>query len=341
MSADNKSLRASNRLDAKVFLTLAIVTVISLAVFGFRFATTPRCKNLTLVFQTANSTDANTAFTGTPVRFSCNATKDDNCEWAFGTKDNKTSSGQFVTFSYSEPGQYLVELTVNGVCHEFKFINILKAPKIINSLQLPKIICPVQMIEIGKPVTFKDSTADAKSWEWRFGESEKVDATTKEATYTFKTTGFKTVTLIVNGKPESYATCQVFVNEKAAAQPKTGGDIMLPPIDDKPKSDPLKSGNKVTISDDDFNKMMEQVVHGVKYASDFAPYLCGGNLQIPVNYKVSGSKEKVMSFELVCRDLEEMKTKKIRKVTISLQRDPGTNCINGMTINVDRKHGIL
>jgi hypothetical protein len=341
MPSDNKSLRASSRLDAKVLITLIAVTVVCLGIFGFRYATTPSCKNLTIVFQTASSADANTAYTGTPVRFSCNVAKNDVCLWSFGTKDNKTSAGQFVTFSYTDPGQYLVKLEVNGTCKEYKFINILKAARVVNSLQMPKIMCPAQNVEIGKPVTFSDSTADAKTWEWRFGESEKVDATTRTATYTFKTTGFKTVTLVVNGRAESFATCQIVVGEKAIAAPKTGGDIMLPPIDDKPKSDPLKAGTAVMISDQDFNKMMDEVVHGTKYASDFAPYLCGHNLQISVKYKVSGSKEKEMSFELVCRDLEEMKTKKIRKVTISLQRDPGTNCINGMTVNVDKKHGIL
>lgn len=326
---------AANRLDTKVVLTMAIIGVIALIIFGFRVMTTPACGNIRMNIQGTNSIDSFHFYTGMPLQFSYNSDKKDKCEWSFGTKDNKKSEGQFVTFSYTEPGQYLIGLTVNGRCNEYQFITISKAPKLVDPSLIPTILCPIQVIEIGTPVVFRDSTPNAKSWEWRFGESAGVDATTQTAAYTFKSVGSKTVTLTINGNADAFATCQIYVNEKAAKVLKTGGDIVLPPIKDKPAE------QEVTLTAEGFQELITKVAKGELMASACAQYLCGGNLQTPVKYKVTGSKEKNVSFEWVCKDLEEMKWKKIKEIIVVPNRNPVTGCFDRMDITVKKKTGIF
>ena len=332
MEQKTKAAVAANRLDLRVILTMAGVSLAALLIFGFRFITTPADRSVKINIQGSNTNDV--WYTGMPLRFSYNAEKDDKCEWSFGTKDNKTSEGQLVTFSYSEPGQYMVGLTVNGRSKDFQFITIGKAPKLIDPSLVPHIICP-PIVEIGKPVEFKDSTPGAKSWEWRFGESEGVDATNSSSFYTFKSVGSKTVSLVINGNQDAIATCLVYVNEKAAPEMKKGGDIMLPPIKDKP-AEP-----QVTLTDEGFSELITKVAKGDIMASDCAPYLCGGNLQTPVNYKVTGSKAKAVTFEWVCREIEAMKWKKIKQIEVVTNRNPATNCIDRMDITVKKKTGIF
>jgi hypothetical protein len=336
MTTDGRSIKTTPRLDSGVMITMVIIAVISLGVFGFRYYSHKPCKPATI------SINATNFYTGIPLRFSSTASKDDKCDWSFGTKDNKKSSGQFVTFSYDEPGQYLIELTVNDNCKEYQFITIGKAPKMVNPALVPKIICPTQIIEVGKPVVFKDSTPAARTWEWRFGEGDKIDAMTQTAIYTFQSAGFKTVTLVVNGKTEAFASCQVFVNEKSAPKLKnTGGNILLPPINDTPKTKSLKNQNNKTATDAEIQAIMDQVVQGKKFVSDLTPYLCGNNVKIPVTYKVTGSKQKTIALEEACKDLADIKYRKIREVRVTPKRDPGTNCISSMDIYVRKKKGII
>jgi len=342
--ANNKPVKATHRLEPKVTVTLGIIALLSLGIFGFRYTMHKSCKNFRISIEATNALNAENFYTEVPIAFSCDAAKDDKCEWSFGTADKKKATGRYVTFSYAEPGQYLIELTVNDQCKEYRFLTVTKAPRIIDPSLIPRIICP-QTIEFGKPAVFRDSTPAAKSWEWRFGESGQVDAMGKKVSYIFTTPGVKTVTLVINGNPDAYATCQVFVKPKELPKtnPNASGNILLPPINDKPTSHPLTTsqGSQVAISDADFQAMMAQVVKGKKFPSDFIPYMCGGNIQLPVSYKETGEKTKTMTFEQACREIEVIKDRKIKGVEVTLQRDPGTNCINGMSIKVSKKRGLF
>lgn len=62
-------------------------------------------------------------------------------------------------------------------------------------------------IVVGELVSFKSLTANAKSWEWRFGESDdlSVDSKEKNPTYTYKKAGLKKITLVVN---KNYTNCK-------------------------------------------------------------------------------------------------------------------------------------
>lgn len=332
MQAVKKPVSAGYRLDPKVIITMSVVALLSLGIFGFRYMTNKPCTPVQL------SIDATNFYTGTPIRFSSTAGANDKSEWSVGDPEGKILTGQTVVYTYAEPGQYMIELTVNGRCKEYKYVTIEKAPKIIDPDLIPRILCPTLEVEIGKPVSFKDSTLKATSWEWRFGETGAVDAITQIATYTFTKPGLTIVTLVINGNPDLHASCRVFVKDKPVAG-MPGGGPAVPNIGDmvksQPETEPINDANKPpAITDKDFSAMLQEVVKGKQFASGFTTYLCD-YLKMPVKYKVEGEREKTISFEEMCADLKGMK--RVKKIISTLNVDQVNGCIVGLSIKVDRR----
>ena len=54
---------------------------------------------------------------------------------------------------------------------------------------------------VGVSLKFTDGSLQATSWEWDFDNDGMVDATVKNPTYTYTTTGLKTVKLTINNNP--------------------------------------------------------------------------------------------------------------------------------------------
>ena len=333
-----KPIRSGYQFDAKVIITMIVVTLGALAIFGFRIMTHRPCSPVKINIDAANRIDSLHFYTNMPLRFSCDAQKNDVCAWTFGTKDNKKSTGQFVSFSYNEPGQYLIRVTVNGQCSESRYITISKAPKLVDRSLMPIIICPSGPIEVGKPVEFKDSSRDARSWQWQFGETDKIDATSQQAVYIFQSPGNKTVSLVINGNTDVPAICQVIVKEKEIKNTRTSAAILNQNLQDKPTTDPLtvKVGPKKTITQTEFQALIQEVIDGTKMASDFIDYFCELGLKTPVDYKVSRSKRKQLTFEEACRELKQMKERRIKGVGVIQETDPITKCITRLTIDVSK-----
>jgi hypothetical protein len=331
MQTAKKPVSAGHRLDPKVVITLLAVAVVSLVIFGFRFMSNKPCKPVDIAI------DATSLYTGVPIRFSCTAGAKDDCKWVVGDPQGKILSGQTALYTYTEPGQYLIELTVNDRCKEYKYLTIEKAPKFIDPDLIPHIICP-QTVDMGKPVIFRDSTRKATSWEWRFGETGAIDAVTSTATYTFNRPGLAIVTLVVNGNPDLNAQCKVFVNDKSAAATNASGPP-LPNIGSAIKAQPnteelSKSTRPPAITSEEFSNMLMEVVKGKLVASAFSIYLCD-YLTIPVKYKVEGSREKTVSFQDACSDLLGMK--RVKKIVSNLGVQESTGCMTDITIRVEKR----
>lgn len=333
MQTSKKPVSAGYRLDPKVIITMSLVAVVAIGIFGFRFMSNKPCKPVTM------SIDATTYNTGTPIRFTSTAGANDKSEWSVGDPSGKILTGQTVVYTYTEPGQYMIELTVNDRCKEYQYLTIEKAPKFIDPDLVPHIIASAQEIEIGKEVVFTDSTKKATQWEWRFGETGAVDDVKQTAKYSFTTPGVKTVTLVINGNPDLNTTYKIFVKDKPLAPGQSLGGAPLPNIGDavkpKPETEPINLANRPpAITDQQFSAMLEDVVKGKQFASAFSVYLCD-YLKLPIKYKVEGDKEKTISFEEMCADLKGMK--RVKKIITRLNIQESTGCIIDAWIKVDRR----
>ncbi len=130
----------------------------------------------------------------------------DTESWSFG--DGQTGEGSVVQHSWSSPGTFLITLTAtNSVGSSVFRTSVVVVP------HLPPPIAVIDLFNaspwVGDPVTFTQSSLDATSWLWDFGDGGT--STTANPTHTFLSGGQKTITLTVsnrNGSNSATATIQ-------------------------------------------------------------------------------------------------------------------------------------
>jgi PKD repeat protein len=151
-------------------------------------------------FDTDTSNGLNIQFVDT----SKNANKTD---WDFGDGTNSTDFSPVHT--YSTAGTYTVNLTVsnaNGTDSKTATINV---------SELPVSISPVANFSINVPLTvrFTDSSENATSWNWDFGDG--MNSTDQNPTHTYSTAGMYTVNLTVSDANETDSkTATINVSEE-------------------------------------------------------------------------------------------------------------------------------
>jgi hypothetical protein len=123
--------------------------------------------------------------------------------WTFGD-ESEAATDKEALHVYKHPGEYWVTLQVNGGCTVRKKITVRKNNPVVNSSRYPSFRLP-STARVGEKIEFVNDTEGANSWKWSFGETMRVDATSQNPTYTYQSSGTKTVTLIVNGM-DRYAT---------------------------------------------------------------------------------------------------------------------------------------
>ena len=341
----NKNIQSAY-LDEWVILTMVFISIAALMFAIFRYSKHEYCSPFDV------STKAEFFRTGEPIRFQTNATGIRSLQWDFGdSKGNQTRINSAVHV-YDQPGEYLVSLTLNDMCSEYKTVYISKAPRLENPLLTPLMFCP-QAAEVGKPVQFKDSTNGARNWEWRFGETATIDATSSEPTYTYQSAGLKTVSLVVNGNPQQLAVCKLYVSEPVEAKSKlkggkTGGSrqpsfVIVPA---KPVTPSLDAQQQPTveapkpkaesINRPDLELRLRKVADGLVDVNAFAPFLCG-NLNAPVS--LNGQE---ITFAQLCNKLAALKnSKQIKTLNVQQIKNGETNCIISLNVNLKTKKGFL
>jgi hypothetical protein len=187
----NKSNQIKTHFDGKVILFFFIIFIVACGLLAFKINTKEVC--LAKDFKV----DAPSFKAGELITFSDNTSNASEWRWYFGD-GSKISYRSKVAHSFSKPGKYTVKLLVNNSCTVEKSITIVPKYEIIDESLLPKFSGP-NIVYVGEPVTFKDSTSHAKSWEWRFGDGSKIDAIDQNPTYTYRIPGEKAVTLVING----------------------------------------------------------------------------------------------------------------------------------------------
>lgn len=335
-----------SRLDENVIITMLAVSVIACMVLAFKYKNYDPCTPYTI------RTTAAHYRTGEIIRFDADIHNFKMLKWNYGDNQNDETKIASAVHTYDQPGEYTVALSADSKCTQYKMLIISPAPKVVNEALIPKFVCP-QSAEVGKPVTFQDTTKGAKQWEWRFGETATVDATAISPTYVYSTPGLKTVSLVVNNDPQQLAVCKVFVNPaipKSAPQktkPDGGGGRPIIVITDRPKTDPLNEQVNppkepppaeivaFDVSKQQFETELRQVADKQRTAESFLGYMCGNpNIQVSLN----GSET---TFANVCNLLSELKSsKKIKRINVQMVKNEH-HCIVALVIDYKKKEGFL
>ena len=338
-----------SRLDENVIITMLAVSVVAFIIFAFRYKNYEPCVPFTI------RTVAVHYYTGEVIRFETNARSFKKLEWNFGdTRKYETNSTSSAIHTYEKAGEYEVVISADGKCSQNQTVIISQAPHIVDPLKLPTFIGP-PTAEVGKPVTFKDTTKGASRWEWRFGETANVDAVSASPAYTYSSPGLKTVSLVVNNDPENVASYKIIVNPApvkttAPAKPPGGGGggksiIFVPTV---PTHDPLNvqlhppaepppaQVAGIDITKEELEAKLRQVADKQLTAESFSAYMCG-NLNIPVS--LNGTE---ITFTEFCKQLSALKSsKKIKRLQVQPVKNPTNHCILSLYIDFKKKEGFL
>jgi hypothetical protein len=343
---ENKKIQLAY-LDDKVILTMIITALLGLVITGFKYKSYEHC------FEFHIKAKASYYRTDEPIHFETDALYAKEFEWDFGDNENSQTNISSVVHAYNMPGEYTVALTVNGKCTEYKTIYITKAPKLENPLLQPRFICP-QMAEVGKSVTFQDTTPGAHSWEWRFGETAVIDATSSTASYVYKTPGLKTISLVLNNDPKQLGVCKVYVNDKTVAPSRSNARMAARQpsfvvVPAKPQTATLEEQRHpqpavteapkpqgVNISKQELETRLRGVVNNYLTVENFSPYFCN-NLNVPVS--LNGTE---ITFTQFCNKLSSIKNdKKIKQLNVQQIKSSETNCLIGLNVSLKMKRDFL
>ena len=331
-----------SRLDENVIITMLAVSVLSTIIFAFRYKNTVPCTPFAI------RTTAAHYYTGETIRFETDARTFQRLQWNFGDNKNNETQTTSAVHAYDQPGNYTITLSKDNRCTQYKTVVITQAPKVLNPLLQPTFIAP-KTAEVGKPVSFKDTTKGATQWEWRFGETATVDAVSVTPTYVFTTPGLKTVSLVVNNNIQQPGMASVFVSPsviKAATNNKNGGGgggTKIIAIPERPQNDPLGQQNSVVeppptvqdITKEQMEAELRLVADKQRTVQSFLPYLCGNpNVQISLNGKES-------TFSAFCDELAKLKnSKKIKSLNVQMLKNE-RHCIIGLLVTLKKKDGFL
>lgn len=176
--------------DGKIVTMLIVVFILSCGLLAFKMNSESACVLKEFDVKAPSFKE------GEIITFSDNTAGAYEWRWYFGD-GTAVSFRSKVGHSYSKAGKYKVKLSVNNNCTVEKEITIIPKKEILNMALMPKFYAPKTVYE-GDQVTFADSTGHATSWEWRFGESNKIDAIEQNPVHVYRKPGEKVVSLVVN-----------------------------------------------------------------------------------------------------------------------------------------------
>ena len=209
----------SVRLDEKVIFTMIIVSTLALLFTAFRYKNYTPCNGFQLKISANYFDVGNTIFFSTP-----NAKQAEKWEWDFGDKTpTDKTSGPLTSHIYTQPGKYIISLTINGQCKQYENLVINNVKKDSIRFVTPQVIWPATPVTVGQNIVFRDITNGANRWEWYIGEGKDSKRfVTKEVSFTFTTAGLIPVKLFVNGNISTYIFILLIFQ-------KSGSPHLLPP----------------------------------------------------------------------------------------------------------------
>ena len=333
------------RVDEQVFFTMGALCIVSLIIVAFRVATHTPCTPVKIVVNTT------VLIEGTVIRFKAETQTGKLFSWNFGDGTLKDEESAITNHEYKKAGRYTVSVMVNGECSDMQTIVVDEAPVIVNTNLQPMIMGP-DTAYLREPVSFSDISTASTAWEWRFGETSSIDATTKDPSYTYTIPGRKMVLLKINNRADLVTSHVIYVIDKEAeknnalarqkaATPSGGHQPQIIILPAKPSTDPIKTqvqeetrkeepakpkAPKITTAQ--LEAMLMEVVNGSKRAEDFTENLCG---QLGISVTLDGN---VMPFTKMCQELKDTKRVKKIKVIPTLNEN---NCVLTMNVNLEKK----
>ncbi len=200
-------------------------------------------------------------------------------EWDYG--DSSVSGTHSIeSHIYMKPGNYTVRLRTNNSsdCDKVTFIEVM--PEDAEEVKVEKILPKPQiegakMAYVGVPVSFKEVSGKATSWEWFFSETGRIDSKVQNPSYTFREPGLKKVTLIINGDSE-IAQYEIKVNPKP-----------ITPSVDKVNNESA-SLRAPQINEAQFKSMLQKIADREITSQDFDKYINGYfSMPIKINGKIA------------------------------------------------------
>lgn len=341
------------RLDDNVIITLLAVCILASLAFVVRFKNYKPCADFMV------KTVGTDLRVGTIVRFETDARDFKRLHWDFGDNQRSVTEVGSVMHSFDAPGDYTITLIADGKCTEYKTITVYNAPEIVDSTLIAKVVMPTTA-EVDVPVLFKDTSSRASSWEWRFGETANIDGNLRNQYYTYKTPGWKTISVVINGNLRTPLVRKIFVTPKAPAeQPRaaanTPGPVIRPRVNDNPETAPLPQQlNPATpaqpvqaqtpeptvtypdVAAADFNQMLRNSAGGKRPISTFSKYFCEGNMNTTVI--LNG---KATTFQQFFAKVAAVKKGDKLSLTTTLYKNKQNNCVNKIDVIGKVKTGML
>jgi hypothetical protein len=339
------SSRYNTRIDESVIITMLIISVAAVMFMAFRHKNYKPCSGFDF------SISANEFKTGQIIFLNAKSTLyAEKWSWDFGDKspaDHK--SGPIASHIYKEPGQYLITLTINGKCADYKTVIIKSStPQKVSALA-PQVVWPADPVEVGQKVLFSDITNGAQSWEWYIGEGKESQRfITKDVLFTFSKAGNIPVQLIINNdfsnkQQRIISVTDAFDKQKSSIASNQRGPVYKPrinkPIYDTPTNPALNQQNDHTsdkqeekVALPDFENMFRGVISGNVNTSGFSPYLCRGS-NVPVSY----NGDPVSFDECIKRLREIKKIKWLKSLKANVATYQGTSCIMSINLVVKEK----
>lgn len=372
MSAQRIYTKKAMHLDINVWFCLLIVIVLSSGLLGYKLINNNNemaCNNSLkiLIFGEPNSSNKS-YYTNQQILFRISASPTDKVEWTFGddSKIDKTEGGG-TRHDYTREGVYTVVAKINSACLYTTKINIRTKPSILldSTGSATQPIIGRQESYVGEPVTFT-TPLPASSYKWTIENSSRYPMiTTKEATFTFKTSNTYTVLLQLDDDKKKKYRYDVTVTsnevsltgpepgeiqplikyvppplpskqeEKPAVQPSPNNIIAVP--DKKEEDKPVSPSASIKrIADETFRDYLQAVVCGGFEVADFNKYLCNGGA---TNVLV-GESTSFITFSKLCNDLKNSKKIKIDRVETT--RDPNDKkCVIVIKVWYDKKGGLF
>ncbi|MCC6600561.1 MAG: PKD domain-containing protein [Crocinitomicaceae bacterium] len=256
-------------LDKTIFIGLGAVILVVAAVIFFRLMTKDTCPDV-VDFTWTGEMKANN-----PIQFSDISDGANQWKWDFGDGSPQDITRN-PTHTFINAQVYMITLYINGKCEITKEIKI--EPNVQETIIVPDLVRPViegpEEAMVGESIRFNCPSDGVSSYEWQFGESMSVDATTKDPQYSYKRKGSYKVTLIVNGKSEQ-ATHTIKIKAKPGAGVPGG----------KPKP---------TISADKFFSLLRDIADRKIFPESLNSYFCD-DLTIPLT-RPDGKQTTLLSY---------------------------------------------
>jgi hypothetical protein len=291
--------------DKSALTVIGAICIIAIAVSGFKaiHLHNIKCPDAKILVSAPNVVE------NAPFTVSCISPGVSTCDWDFGD-NTQPANGTKVTHTYRSAGKYNLKLVVNGSekCTTTLSVVVgqdLSATSVSGDVIESSIEGPATAT-VGKPVKYHETSGKGTSWAWTSSESTGIDGTGQEVTYTFSSPGKKTIYVSINGN-KGKASLDVDV---AGGGGGGGG------------------GSTQKVTEDEFRKMLLQVVNRKADVNVFKDCVCG---KINMVITVVDKKGKPYALDGYCKEIRD-RAHRTDFDEIKLTTDPKTGCITNIVI---------